>query len=37
MEFPPESNANYAWILHILSHLKPANGVAGFLFSQWCT
>ena len=20
---PPESNANYAWILHILSHLKP--------------
>ena len=28
---PPESNANYAWILHILSHLKPLDGVAGFL------
>ena len=27
---PPESNANYAWILHILSHLKPLDGVAGF-------
>lgn len=31
---PPESNANYAWILHILSHLKPANGVAGFLLAN---
>ena len=31
---PPESNANYAWILHILSHLKPADGVAGFLLNQ---
>lgn len=20
---PPESNANYDWILHMLSHLKP--------------
>lgn len=28
---PPEANANYAWILHILSHLKPLDGVAGFL------
>ena len=28
---PPESNANYAWILHMLSHLKAADGVAGFL------
>ena len=27
---PSESNANYAWILHILSHLKPLDGVAGF-------
>ena len=27
---PPESNANYAWILHILSHLKPLDGMAGF-------
>ena len=31
---PPESNANYAWILHILSHLKPSNGVAGFLLAN---
>lgn len=31
---PPESNANYAWILHILSHLRPADGVAGFLLSN---
>lgn len=31
---PPESNANYAWILHILSHLKPAKGVAGFLLAN---
>lgn len=33
-ETPPESNANYAWILHILSHLKPADGVAGFLLAN---
>ena len=31
---PPESNANYAWILHILSHLKPMDGVAGFLLAN---
>lgn len=31
---PPESNANYAWILHILSHLKPTDGVAGFLLAN---
>ena len=31
---PPESNANYAWILHILSHLKALKGVAGFLLSN---
>ena len=31
---PPASNANYAWILHMLSHLKPANGVAGFLLAN---
>ncbi|MDO4756306.1 MAG: N-6 DNA methylase [Parabacteroides sp.] len=30
---PPESNANYAWILHMLSHLKP-DGVAGFLLAN---
>ena len=31
---PPASNANYAWILHMLSHLKPENGVAGFLLAN---
>lgn len=31
---PPASNANYAWILHMLSHLKPSNGVAGFLLAN---
>ena len=31
---PPDSNANYAWILHMLSHLKPADGVAGFLLAN---
>ncbi len=30
---PPESNANYAWILHMLSHLK-IQGVAGFLLAN---
>ena len=33
-ETPPEANANYAWILHILSHLKPLRGVAGFLLAN---
>ena len=31
---PPEANANYAWILHIRSHLKPLDGVAGFLLAN---
>lgn len=31
---PPDSNANYAWILHMLSHLKPLEGVAGFLLAN---
>lgn len=31
---PPDSNANYAWILHMLSHLKPNKGVAGFLLAN---
>ena len=31
---PPASNANYAWILHMLSHLKKANGVTGFLLAN---
>ena len=33
-ETPPESNANYAWILHMLSHMKPGSGVAGFLLGN---
>lgn len=33
-ETPPASNANYAWILHMLSHLKPTGGVAGFLLAN---
>ena len=31
---PPESNANYAWILHMLSKLNRVKGVAGFLLSN---
>lgn len=31
---PPVSNANYAWILHMLYHLDSANGIAGFLLSN---
>ena len=31
---PPESNANYAWILHMLSKINPAKGVAGFLLAN---
>ncbi len=31
---PPESNANYAWILHMLFHLKEPNGIAGFLLAN---
>jgi type I restriction enzyme M protein len=30
---PPLGNANYAWIQHIFSHLKPA-GIAGFVLSN---
>ncbi|MBM6984280.1 MAG: N-6 DNA methylase [Mesosutterella multiformis] len=31
---PPVSNANYAWILHILSKLEVTNGIAGFLLAN---
>lgn len=31
---PPESNANYAWILHMLSKLDVNHGVAGFLLAN---
>ncbi len=33
-QIPPASNANYAWILHMLSHLKKQTGVAGFLLAN---
>ncbi|MDR1247304.1 MAG: type I restriction-modification system subunit M [Clostridiales Family XIII bacterium] len=31
---PPVSNANYAWVLHILSKLNVTNGIAGFLLAN---
>lgn len=31
---PPVSNANYAWILHMLSKLDVNQGVAGFLLAN---
>ena len=31
---PPESNANYGWILHMLNKLKVDKGVAGFLLAN---
>lgn len=31
---PPASNANYAWILHMLSKLDVSNGIAGFLLAN---
>tara|TARA_B110001450_G_scaffold243482_1_gene254756 strand:- start:1372 stop:2112 length:741 start_codon:yes stop_codon:yes gene_type:complete len=31
---PPEGNANYAWILHMVSKLNAGKGVAGFLLAN---
>lgn len=31
---PPVSNANYAWILHMLSKLDESDGIAGFLLAN---
>ena len=31
---PPVANANYAWILHMLSKLDVSNGIAGFLLAN---
>ena len=31
---PPATNANYAWILHMISKLNPRDGVAAFLLSN---
>lgn len=33
-EVPPVSNANYAWILHILNKLNVDTGIAGFLLAN---
>lgn len=33
-DVPPVSNANYAWILHILNKLNVSNGIAGFLLAN---
>lgn len=31
---PRVSNANYAWILHMISKLDVSHGVAGFLLAN---
>ena len=31
---PPESNANYAWILHMINKLDVNNGIAAFLLAN---
>jgi type I restriction enzyme M protein len=31
---PPAANANYAWILHMLSKLDVTDGIAGFLLAN---
>lgn len=31
---PRAANANYAWILHMISKLRPAHGIAGFLLAN---
>ncbi len=31
---PPKSNANYAWILHMLAKLDENHGIAGFLLAN---
>lgn len=31
---PPASNANYAWLQHMLHHLSPSNGVAGTVLAN---
>lgn len=33
-DVPPASNANYGWILHILSKLNVKKGIAGFLLAN---
>lgn len=33
-DVPPVSNANYGWILHILSKLNVRKGIAGFLLAN---
>ena len=33
-DMPPVSNANYAWILHMISKLDVNHGIAGFLLAN---
>lgn len=33
-DIPPASNANYGWILHMISKLKKDKGIAGFLLAN---
>jgi type I restriction enzyme M protein len=33
-DVPPVANANYAWILHMLSKLDETHGIAGFLLAN---
>ncbi|MEH7336275.1 class I SAM-dependent DNA methyltransferase [Neobacillus drentensis] len=33
-DVPPASNANYAWILHMISKLDVTNGIAAFLLAN---
>ena len=33
-DIPPVSNANYGWILHMISKLKEHKGIAGFLLAN---
>jgi len=33
-DVPPVANANYAWILHMLSKLDVSGGIAGFLLAN---
>jgi len=33
-DVPPKSNANYAWILHMVSKLSEDKGIAGFILAN---
>lgn len=31
---PPDGNANFAWLQHMLHHLNPAGGVCGIVLAN---